>query len=187
MNIGSISKKIRTRETPKDVFYTPEVVAKKHIEMIECKQNDIWYDDSKGKGIYYDNFPTEKKEWSEIRLGKDLFDFDKPINIICGNPPYSLINKILEKSVSLKPRIISYLIGQQNFTPHRLNFMNDNGYGLIKLHLLKIRGFFGYSYICIWEKNKPDILTHETKNYYGDFPLCDNVDKYGNKIKQKHI
>ena len=65
MNIGSISKKIQTRETPKDVFYTPEIVAKKHIEMISSNPNDIWYDDSKGNGIYYDNYPTENKEWRE--------------------------------------------------------------------------------------------------------------------------
>ena len=183
MTIAETSRKIQKRETPKDVFYTPEIVAKKHIDMIETKPTEIWYDDSKGKGIYYNNYPTENKEWSEITEGKDMFEFNKKIDIICGNPPYSLINKILEKSVSLNPRIISYLIGQQNFTPHRLKFMNENGYGLIKLHILKIRGFFGYSYICIWEKDKEDILTHETTNYYGELPLCDNVDKYGNKKK----
>lgn len=183
MTIGETSKKIQMRKTPKDVFYTPKIVAQKHIKMIETTPSDIWYDDSKGKGVYYDNFPTDYKEWSEITEGRNMFDFNKKIDVICGNPPYSFINKILEKSVSLNPRIISYLIGQQNFTAHRLKFMNDNGYGLIKLHILKVRGFFGFSYICVWEKGKTDIITHETKNYYGDFPLCENIDKYGNKIK----
>ena len=177
----SVNRKIQLRDKPRDVFYTPELLAKKHINMINCDKNEIWYDDSKGKGIYFDNFPTDKKEWSEITENKDLFDFNEPVDIICGNPPYSKINDILKKSVSLKPRIISYLIGQQNLTPHRLEFMNENGYGLIKLHLCKVRGFFGYSTICIWEKNKDDIMSFETKNYYGDFPNCENIDKYGNK------
>ena len=51
MTIGETSRKIQKRETPKDVFYTPEIVAKNHIEMIETKPTDIWYDDSKGKKI----------------------------------------------------------------------------------------------------------------------------------------
>ena len=134
-SLGKIANKIRNRENPKDVFYTPEVLAKKHINMIESNSEEIWYDDSKGKGAYYNNFPTDNKKYSEIDEGKDLFDFNEKVDIICTNPPYSLLNKILEKSVSLQPRVISYLIGQQNLTPHRLQYMKDNGYGLVKLHL----------------------------------------------------
>ena len=181
--IGKTANRIKNRKTPKDVFYTPEILAKKHIDMIEYNKEDIWYDDSRGKGVYFNNFPTKKKYWSEITENKNLFDFDKPIDIICGNPPYSFINKILQKSVSLKPRIISYLLGQQNLTPHRLKFMKENNYGLTKLHLCKVRGFFGYSAICIWELGKEDIISYEIKNYYGDFPNCKDIDKYGNKIK----
>ena len=153
-NLGNIANKIQNRAKPKDVFYTPEVLAKKHIEMIVSGAGDIWYDNARGKGAYYDNFPTENKRWSEIDEGRNLFDFNERVDIICTNPPYSLLNKILEKSVSLQPRVISYLIGQQNLTPHRLQFMKNNGYGLVKLHLCKVRGFFGYSAICVWERGK---------------------------------
>tara|TARA_R100000329_G_C7601149_1_gene213212 strand:- start:485 stop:1060 length:576 start_codon:yes stop_codon:yes gene_type:complete len=184
-NLGNIANKIQNRAKPKDVFYTPEVLAKKHIEMIVSGAGDIWYDNARGKGAYYDNFPTENKRWSEIDEGRDLFDFNERVDIICTNPPYSLLNKILEKSVSLQPRVISYLIGQQNLTPHRLQFMKNNGYGLVKLHLCKVRGFFGYSAICVWERGKEDVISYETQNYYGEFPLNPELDKYGNLIKEE--
>jgi hypothetical protein len=186
-SLGKIANKIRNRENPKDVFYTPEVLAKKHINMIESNSEEIWYDDSKGKGAYYNNFPTDNKKYSEIDEGKDLFDFNEKVDIICTNPPYSLLNKILEKSVSLQPRVISYLIGQQNLTPHRLQYMKDNGYGLVKLHLCKVRGFFGYSAICVWERGKDDVISYEIQNYYGDFPLNPEIDKYGNPVKEKKV
>ena len=186
MNLGHTMNSVKNRGKPKDVFYTPVVLAKKHIAMIEAREGDIWYDDSAGKMAYFDNFPTQNKYFSEITKGKNLFHFSKDVDIIIGNPPYSILTDVMLKSISLNPRIISYLIGQQNFTPHRLKLMKDNGYGLIKIHICKVRGFFGYSYICIWEKNKDDIIDYETQNYYGDFPLCPHLDKYGNLKKQKN-
>lgn len=183
-NMGKISKNIQQRGKPKDVFYTPEILVKKHIDMIDTKETDIWYDDSAGDLVYYDNFPTKKKYWSEISRGKDLFKFNQNVDIICGNPPYSQLTSVMEKSISLKPRIISYLIGQHNFIPNRLKMMNDNGYGLTKLHIFKVRGWFGFSYICVWEKDKKDIISFDTKNYFGKFPLIPDIDKWGNKKKR---
>ena len=193
MNLGHIANKIKNRSKPKDTFYTPCVLAKKHIEMIEAKKTDIWYDDSAGKMVYFDNFPTPPeadglkpvyKYWSEITKGKNLFHFNTDVDIICGNPPYSILTDVMCKSISLNPRIISYLIGQQNFTPYRLKMMRENGYGLTKIHICKVRGFFGYSYICVWEKDKKDNISYETQNYYGELPLCPELDKYGN-LKKK--
>ena len=53
----------------------PTELAKKHIEMIEYNDNDIWYDPFKNSGNYYNNFPNDNKLWSEILDGKDFFDF----------------------------------------------------------------------------------------------------------------
>ena len=42
------------------------------------------------------------------------------------------------KSVELKPRVISYLIGVNNLTARRIEFMNNNGYYLAKIKMLKV-------------------------------------------------
>ena len=102
-----------------------------------------------------------RKYWSEIVKEKDFFKFDKKIDIICTNPPYSIIDKVLEKSIKLQPRIISYLIGCNNLTARRIEIMNKEGYGLTKLHMCKVFKWYGMSYIVVFEKNKENVITFD--------------------------
>jgi hypothetical protein len=150
---SSISHKIKKRDTPKDVFITPLDLAYLNIEMIE-DNNYIWYDPFMNSGSYFNQFPNNGKEhkWSEILENKDFFDFNENIDVICSNPPYSIIDKVLKKSVELKPIYISYLIGQGNLTSKRIEFMNDNGYFLQKLHMCKVWKWYGMSYIVVFKK-----------------------------------
>lgn len=158
------SHNIIKREIPNDIFITPLKLAKFHIDMIDYKEDDIWYDPFKNDGSYYNQFPHENKKWSkwsEILDGKDFFDFDDKVDIICSNPPYSMINKVLEKSVELNPRIISYLIGINNLTPRRIEYMENNGYFISKIHLCKVYKWYGMTIIIIWEKNKKSIISFD--------------------------
>ena len=120
--ISSTNDKIKKRSKPNDVFITPLELAKKHIETIDYQESEVWYDPFKNSGNYYNNFPNDRKEWSEILEGRDFFTFDKDVDIICSNPPYSMIDKVLEKSIELKPRVISYLIGVNNLTTKRIEY-----------------------------------------------------------------
>jgi hypothetical protein len=157
--ISKINHKIKHRENPKDVFITPLKLAKTHIDMIECK--GCWYDPFKNNGSYYNQFPTENKKWSEILDGKDFFEFKENIDVICSNPPYSMIDKVLEKSVELKPKVISYLLGINNLTAKRMEYMEKNGYYITKLHMCKVFKWFGMSMIVVWEKGGEPILSYD--------------------------
>ena len=153
--------KIRQRETPNGVWITPSPLALKQIDMVSAslssmvanKQDNmkmVWYDPFRNSGNYFFQFPEGgDHEWSEILDGKDFFDFDvdKNIDVICSNPPYSCLNKILTKLVEIKPLIISLLLGLHNITPKRLEFLNKNGYYLEKLHLCRVSGWYGMSVI----------------------------------------
>ena len=145
---------IKKKTKPNDIFLTPIALAKKHIDMVEYKQDDIWYDPFKNTGNYYNNYPTENKDWSEIIDGKDFFEYDKPVDIICSNPPYSMINQVLEKSIQLNPKIITYLIGMGNLTTKRIEVMNNAGYGLTKIRMLKVHNWYGMSFIVYFEKQE---------------------------------
>ena len=48
---------------------------------------------------------------------------------------------------------------------------------LIKFHLLKVDWWFGHSFICIFEKNKPSIISVSNKRIYCD--ICNNRCKRG--------
>ena len=154
---------IKNREVPLDVFYTPLSVVKQHLLLIDAKEEDKWFDPFFGEGIYYDNFPTENKCWTEINKGKDFFEFNDPVDIICSNPPFSMLDKVFKKSVELKPRIISYLIGVNNLTPKRIEDMNRAGYGLSKCHMLKVKKWFGMQFLIVFEKGATNCMTFDRK------------------------
>lgn len=159
--ISQRSRNIKTRDIANDVFITPVELAKTHINMIETMTTDVWFDPFKNSGNYYNYFPTENKEYTEILEGKDFFDYNEKVDVICSNPPYSIINKVLEHSVKLKPRVISYLIGINNLTAKRVEFMKDNGYNITKLHICKVYQWYGMSVIVVFEKDKPSIITYD--------------------------
>lgn len=139
------SHAIKHRAQPKDVFYTPEAVAKTHIDSIETFPEDIWLDPFAGKGIYFDNFPTEMKDSCEITEGTDFFAYepDFQVDVICSNPPYSCLDEVLEKSVKLNPRVISYLLLEGKLTPKRIEYMNTHGYTMTGMYMCKVFKWYG--------------------------------------------
>jgi hypothetical protein len=158
-----IADKIKKRIIPNDVFLTPLSVIKIHLELIKpyINKNDLWFDPFYGTGNYYNSFPTENKCFTEISLNKDFFDFNEKIDIICSNPPYSCIDKVLEKSVELNPRIISYLIGFGNLTTKRIEYMNKHGYNLVVFHLTKVYKWYGMSLIVVFIKEGTNCISYD--------------------------
>ena len=162
MSVSKITKNIKNRENPNDVFVTPIGLALLHINSVEAKAGEIWFDPFKNSGNYYENFPAENKHWTEILEGKDFFEFNEKVDIICSNPPYSIIDSVLEKSIQLQPRIISYLIGFQNLTTRRMEMMEEAGYKITYFHLTKVWRWFGMSLIITWQKtDKPSIVNFD--------------------------
>jgi hypothetical protein len=158
---SSVSTNIKKRTKPNDIFITPLELAKKQISMIDYDLDDLWIDPFKNSGNFYNQFPTDKKDWCEILEGRDFFNYDKKVDIICSNPPYSCIDDILKKSVELKPRIITYLIGMGNLTSKRIEYMNKNGYGLSKIHMCKVFKWYGMSFIVHFEKNANNCISYD--------------------------
>jgi hypothetical protein len=161
MKMSETSRAIKQRENPNDVFITPLPLALHQIKMIEFQPHDIWFDPFKNNGSYYNQFPTENKVWTEILDGKDFFQFNESVDIICSNPPYSLINEVIEKIVELNPRVISLLIGFGNLTCKRIQKLNEAGYGLSKLHLTKVYKWYGMSVIVQFEKGKENCISYD--------------------------
>lgn len=148
--------KIKKRKTPKDVFITPLPLVRTHLEYVKKYVNDgdIIYDPFFGTGNYYNTFNEYFKSntfvFTEITMGLDFFDFNRQIGVIISNPPYSMIDNVLKKSVELKPRVISFLIGLHNLTTKRIEYMNKNGYTLVSMKMLKVMDWFGMSAIVVF-------------------------------------
>ena len=161
MSLSNQSHKIKKRKKPNDIFITPLKLALLHINLIDYNINDIWLDPFRNSGSYYNQFPTDNKKWCEILEDRDFYDFNEEIDIICSNPPYSELDKIINHSIKLNPRIISYLIGINNLTTRRIEIFNNAGYGLYKIHMTKIWTWFGMSIIVVFEKNKENCINYD--------------------------
>ena len=75
--------KIKQRTKANDVFITPLELAKKHIDMIDYKDEDMWLDPSKNNGSYYNQYPSDKKDYCEILEDKDFYNYQGNPDIIC--------------------------------------------------------------------------------------------------------
>lgn len=153
--------KIKKRDNANDVFITPLPLAKKAIDMIEYKPDDIWFDPFKNDGSYYNQFPNQNKVYTEILEQKDFFDFNDKVDIICSNPPYSLMDRVIQKSIELQPHTINYLIGIGNLTARRIEMFEKAGYGLTKMHMCKVFKWYGMSVIVQFEKGKDNVITYD--------------------------
>lgn len=160
MSLSLINTNIKKRESPNDIFITPCDLALLHIKSIISNKDEIWFDPFKNNGSYYNQFPTENKKWTEILEGRDFFNFTEKVDIICSNPPYSLIESVLDKCIELNPRIISFLIGFQNLTAKRMEKMEKAGYKITYFHLTKVWKWFGMSLIVTWEKTENKSIIH---------------------------
>ena len=161
---SSTSHAIKNRKTAKDVFYTPLSVVNKHIGSIQALPTDKWFDPFAGKHIYYDNFPTENKVYTEIEEDKDFFGFNEPVDIICSNPPYSIMDAVLQKSVDLKPRVISYLLLEGKMTPRRIEFLNKHGYSMTGIYMCKVYKWYGMA--VAYTFTKQDVVDNKTDFIY---------------------
>ena len=153
------SDNIKKRDTPKDVFYTPQSLVNIHLDLVKpyIEDGNKILDPFFGQGIYYNNYhlfftKNNTFDYTEIALGKDFFEYTNQVDVIVSNPPYSMIDKVLEKSISLNPHTISYLIGYGNLTTKRIEYMNKHGYFLVQFHLTKVWKWYGMSCILIFSK-----------------------------------
>lgn len=163
---SKVSHDIKHRQKANDIFITPLELAKVHIDMIDYKPDDKWLDPCKNNGSYYNQLPTDNKDWCEILDGKDFFSYDGDVDIIIQNGPYSIMDKWIKKNIELNPRVISMLIGVGNLTARRIEIFNNAGYGLTKLKMIKVWKWYGMSYIVVFEKDKNNIIEYDRTIYY---------------------
>jgi len=180
---SKISHKIKKRDNANDVFITPLGLAKIHIDLHDIKEGEVWLDPCKNDGSYYNQFPNNvKKDYCEILENKDFLEYDKKVDCIIGNPPYSLWNKWIEKTCELTDKFC-YIMSCYNLTPPRLNQINKLGYGITYFKLLKINWWFSPSFIVIFEKNKKSIIDFEPNAILCD--LCNKRCHRGRTHKEK--
>lgn len=86
-----------------DVVFTPDNIAKKICESFDIKGKIL--EPCKGEGVFLKYLPDDT-EWCEIVDGKNFFDYNKKVDWIVTNPPYSDFNRFLEHSFELSDNVV---------------------------------------------------------------------------------
>lgn len=91
-----------------DKVYTPEFIVDEvlaiFLPMITEKQTVL--EPFKGGGAFYDKLPAERTDWCEIDQGVDFLTYNKHVDWIITNPPYSIFKVILPKMLEVADNIV---------------------------------------------------------------------------------
>lgn len=85
-----------------DVVYTPEDISKDIVEFFQPYGSML--EPCKGNGAFLKYMPDA--DWCELSEGRDFFDWNKRVNWIITNPPYSILRKFLEHSCEVADNIV---------------------------------------------------------------------------------
>jgi len=151
--------------------------------MIDTVTTDVWYDPFKATGNYFNQFPEGTHMWAEITEGRDFLTQDSKCDIICSNPPYSMLDAVFKRCIELNPRVVSLLIGVGNLTARRLEWMDKAGYSVTKIHMCKVYNWFGMSFIVQFEKESVAVLTYDRTVWRDQNP--DTIYNYDKKKQKK--
>tara|TARA_R110002126_G_scaffold273572_1_gene418154 strand:+ start:60 stop:590 length:531 start_codon:yes stop_codon:yes gene_type:complete len=170
------SHQIKQRKESRDIFITPKALAKLHIDMIPSilSGTNTWLDPCANTNVYYNQFPINTIK-SRCEILEDLDFLDDTMltckgnfDVICSNPPYSILDDWFKQTIALKPKCFSYLIGIGNLTARRMEWCKNGGYGLTKMKMLKVKDWYGMSVIVVFELGKESIMDIDRTVWYAD-------------------
>lgn len=131
---------------PNDVVFTPDWLAERICSMFMIEGKVL--EPCKGEGAFLHYLPAGT-EWCEITEGRNFYDYDKPVNWIVTNPPYSDFNRFLDHSFSLSENIVLLIPTAKLFkSMGTLRSVYDYG-GIVSLHLLPAgKAGFPFGFPC---------------------------------------
>lgn len=113
---------------PSDIVYTPEYIAEHIVTFLDPKGKCLY--PCKGDAAFLKYMP-EGSDYCELREDKDFLKYDKQVDWIIGNPPYSIFEDFLRKSFKIASNV-SYLVPTNKVFQRQIIMDMINNYGGIK-------------------------------------------------------
>jgi hypothetical protein len=109
----------------------------------------------RGTGSFYNNLQGEK-DWCEIEQDRDFFNYDKKVNWIITNPPYSIYDKFLLKAFEAADNVVFLVPLAKAFKSQKIEKAISEYGGLKEIVMLggggKIGFPFGFPCGCLYYK-----------------------------------
>jgi hypothetical protein len=141
------------KQNQTDKIMTKEDIAIKIIKYFN--PTGLVLEPCSGTGNFYWNFSGEK-DWCEIDNGKDFFEYNKKVDWIITNPPYSIYDNFLLKSFEVSDNIVFLVPLAKAFKSQKIEEAISNYGGLKEIVMLgggsKIGFPFGFPCGCLYYK-----------------------------------
>ena len=112
----------------KDIVYTPDDVARDIVTWLKPK--GLCLDPCYGDGSFHKHLP-KNSDWCELQKGKDFFDYNKKVDWIVGNPPYSIFEEWLHHSFEIADEV-AYILPTNKVFQRQIIMEMINKFGGIK-------------------------------------------------------
>ena len=121
------------KNTPeKDIVMTPEYLAKEIIE--HYNPSGVILDPSRGTGAFYDNFQSDEKDWCELAEEKDFLTYDKKVDWIITNPPWSKMRDFMLHGMKVADNIVYLTTINHYTTKRRIREMRENNFAIKEIY-----------------------------------------------------
>lgn len=124
-----------------DVVQTPPQLAKRIVEHFQPTGRLL--EPCKGEGNFLRHMPGAA--WCEISEGKDFFDWNKKVDWIITNPPWSQIRPFLQHAMSLADNIVFLVTVNHMWTKARIRDVQNAGFGIKEICLVEMPPSFPQS------------------------------------------
>ncbi len=121
-------KFIKNNCTRNDVVFTPPALAGRIIA--HFKPNGFILDPSAGDNAFYKHFKkySHTYDWCEISKGRDFYSYEKKVDYIITNLPWSQFRRFLNHAMNLSTNVIFIAPVNHFFTKARLRDMREKGF-----------------------------------------------------------
>ena len=121
------------KNTPeKDIVMTPEYLAKEIINHFNPTGKIL--DPSRGEGAFYDNYDTDNKDWCELGEGRDFLLYQKKVDWIITNPPWSMMQQFLEHGMEVADNIVYLTTINHYTTKRRIRDMREYNFAIKEIY-----------------------------------------------------
>lgn len=159
MKQGKPTKPNRTgKSTAADSVQTPDWLAERIVKHYRPTGKSL--EPCRGDGAFYKYLP-DPKTWCEISQGRDFFDYNKEVNWIITNPPYSIYNRFLEHCFELADNVVFLCPIAKAFKSLSTERLIRNYGGLKEIWLI------GSGTTCGFAFGFPTGCLHYQRNYSG--------------------
>ena len=113
---------------PKDIVYTPDHVARHIVKFLSPEGACL--DPCKGDGAFLKYLPAGS-DYCELREDKDFFLYNRKVDWVIGNPPYSIFEEFLLKAFEIADNV-SFLVPTNKIFQRQVIMDRINAFGGIR-------------------------------------------------------